>query len=103
MFPLYDSPTIVKESLPYFGDMLSKPQQKHFAEYAAGLYTCDNHTVQGINDIFIGHGDQSALNRFLTGSKRLEEKLDGRRIQIALKKRGDVDSKHSFLLIDIIH
>jgi len=43
------------------------------------------------------------MNRFLTGSKWQEEKLDGRRIQIALKKPGDVDSKHACLLIDIIH
>lgn len=100
MFPISDYPTVVKESLSYFEGLFSKPQQRHFAEYLTGLYVCENHTVQGINDSFIEHKDQSALNRFLTESKWSEEKLDEVRIQLALRELGDTNPKNGCLLID---
>lgn len=88
MFPIADYPTIVKDNLPYFEYLFTKPQLRHFAEYLTGLYVCDNHTVQGINDSFIGHRDQSNKNRFLTKSKWSEKELNKRRIELALAKAG---------------
>ena len=76
MLPIADYPEIVRKYLHHFEGILSKPQLEHLAEYLTGLFVCDNHTVQGINDSFIEHKDQSALNRFLTESEWSEEKLN---------------------------
>ena len=48
MSPISDCPAVVKENLPSFEDLFSKPQQRDFAEYLTGLCVCDNHKVQGI-------------------------------------------------------
>jgi len=100
LLPIADYPEIVTKYLRHFEGILSKPQLEHLAEYLTGLFVCDNHAVQGINNSFIEHKDQSALNRFLTESEWSEEKLNDIRLKLALSELGDAKVKHGCLLID---
>ena len=67
MAGIIDFPTVVREALQHFGDLLpNEPQRRHFAEYLTGLFVAERKTVCGINREFAQTTDQSCLNRFLT-------------------------------------
>ena len=68
MLPIAVYPSIVNDFLPKVKNGFSKPQLKQFARYLTGLIVCDNKTVTAINNRFVGHNDQSALNNWLTDS-----------------------------------
>ena len=82
MLPIAVYPSVVDEFLPKVKQDFSKPQLKQFARYLTGLIVCDNKTVSAINDSFVGHNDQSALNNWLTDSDWSDEKLDKARKQL---------------------
>jgi len=76
MLPIVSYPSVVDEFLPRLGWFFTKPQLRHFAQYLTGLILCENKTVTGINGIFMGRNDQSALNHWLTDSNWSEEDLE---------------------------
>jgi hypothetical protein len=61
-------PSIAGLATGVFGSVFSKPQLRHFMRYLTGLIVCTNRTVKWINDVFLGHPDQSAHNHFITDS-----------------------------------
>ena len=86
MLPIVDYPSIVKNFLPHFQDLFSKPQLRQFAESLTGIFVCNKRNVKSMNDVFLGHRDQSAKNRFFNFSNWDEKELNKRRIELALKK-----------------
>ncbi len=91
MIPVISLPSVVGLNMPIFSDVFSKPQMAHFGRYLTGLMVCQNRTVQGINDSFFAHTDQSALNHFLTDSPWSEEELARTRygfVKSGLEERG---------------
>ena len=73
--PIVSLPSIAGLAAEVFKRVFSKPQLRHFTRYLTGLISCMNRTVQGINDAFLGHPDQSALNHFITDSPWDESEL----------------------------
>jgi hypothetical protein len=65
MLSIVGYPSVVDFGLSVFREIFSRPQLGHFGRYVTGLIACTNRTVQRINDVFLGHPDQSALNHFL--------------------------------------
>jgi SRSO17 transposase len=61
---------------------------------------CDNKTVTAINNAFVGHNDQSALNNWLTDSPWSDEKLDQARKQLAQEQLNAKNIKHGVLIVD---
>ena len=100
MLPIAVYPSIVDEFLPKMKQEFSKPQLKQFARYLTGLIVCDNKTVTAINNSFVGHNDQSALNNWLTDSDWSEEKLDHARKQLIKEELNAKNLKHGVLIID---
>jgi SRSO17 transposase len=98
--PVIECPSVVKNYLPCFRDVFSKPQLKHFEEYLAGLITSTNHTITGINETFINSGDQSCKNRFLTHSDWNEKEVDRRRLKFIERNITRVNPKKGALIID---
>lgn len=76
MLPIVGYPSVVDSGLSAFRKVFSEPQLRHFGKYVTGLIACTNRTVQGINDSFFGHPDQSALNHFLTDSPWDDEEFN---------------------------
>ena len=68
MLPTASYPSIVEEFLPKVKNGFSKPQLKQFARYLTGLMVCDKKNATPLNNAFVGHNDQSALNNWLTDS-----------------------------------
>ena len=93
MTPIVRHPKVVREYSIYFGDMFSKPQQKHFQKLLTGIIVCNNQTITGINGSFVERNDQSSLNRFLTQSNWSEEKLNEKRLMLLQEK--DMEWKKS--------
>jgi SRSO17 transposase len=83
MLPIASYPSIVEEFLPKMKQGFSKPQLENFAKYLTGLMVCDKKNVTAINNAFVGHKDQSALNNWLTDSPWSDEKLDQARKELA--------------------
>ena len=68
-------PTMVEEFLPKIKRKLSKPQLDNFYKYLTGLIISENKAVAAINNSFVGHYDQSALNNWLTDSLWDDDKI----------------------------
>jgi SRSO17 transposase len=100
MMPIAGYPTVVEEFLPKVQLHLSKPQLENFAKYLTGLIVCDNKTVTAINNAFVGHKDQSALNNWLTDSPWNEQKLDKARKDLTKQELGARNMKHATLILD---
>lgn len=100
MIPITEPPLIVKNFTDEFKDFFSKPQNNHFITYLTGIIVCNNKTVQGINDSFIEHKDQSALNNFITDSEWDEEAINNHRIKLVNNHTKDIKAKDSFLIIE---
>jgi len=78
---------IVEQQAAWFDPVFTTGEQrKHFREYVTGLIAGDKVTVTAINNLFLGHNDQSALNRFLTLSEWDEADLNRRRVQMELAR-----------------
>jgi len=100
MLPIASYPSVVKDFLPKMKQNFSKPQLDNFAKYLTGLMVCDNKTVTAINNAFVGHKDQSALNNWLTDSPWSDEKLDKARKQLAKEELDAKNIKHAVLIVD---
>ena len=100
MLPIASYPSVVEDFLPKVKNGFSKPQLKQFTRYLTGLIVCDNKTVTAINNSFVGHNDQSALNNWLTDSDWSEEKLDHARKQLIKEELNAKNNKNGVLIID---
>ena len=100
MLPIVGYPSVVNCGLSAFREVFSKPQLRHFGRYVTGLIVCTNRTVQGINDVFLGHPDQSALNHFLTDSSWSEEELTKTRYMFVVTKLGELGIGGGLLVLD---
>jgi len=100
MLPIVEYPRIIQEFIPRFEGLLTKPQRRHFAEYLTGLITCCNKTVQGINDSFVRHRDQSAKNHFLTAADWAEEAVEQQRLNLVREAIAKEHIKDGYLIVD---
>ena len=100
MLPIASYPSIVEDFLPKMKQNFSKPQLDNFAKYLTGLMICDKKNVTAINNSFIGHKDQSALNNWLTDSPWSDEKLDKARKQLAQEELNAKNIKNGKLILD---
>lgn len=100
MLPIASYPSIVEEFLPKVKNGFSKPQLKQFARYLTGLMVCDKKNVTAINNAFVGHNDQSALNNWLTDAPWSDEKLDKARKELAKEELNTKNIKHAVLIVD---
>jgi len=100
MLPIANYPSVVEDFLPHVEEGFSKPQKKQFARYLTGLIVCDNKTVTAINNSFVGHNDQSALNNWLTDSGWSEEKIDKARKELVKKELNAKNVKNGVLILD---
>lgn len=103
--PITAYPSIITNNLKHFEEFFSKPQLEHFAQYLTGLIVSENRTVQGINDSFICHKDQSNLNRFLTEAEWSEERVEQKRVELIKQELRGMSTKHGALYLDdtILH
>src|SRR5580692_7265042 len=85
MIPIVEYPSVVSSYLPSFQGVFTRPQTKNFARYVSGLIISPNHTVSAMNDLFYAHGDQSALNNFITDSTWSDAQLDEARYGIIIE------------------
>lgn len=100
MLPIVAIPESVNCWREAFADTFTDPQLRHLLEYLTGLLVGPNRTVQGINDRFLGHADQSNKNRFLTASPWSEEELQRIRFQGVAKHLAGLSTKSCYLIID---
>jgi SRSO17 transposase len=100
MLPIASYPSIVEDFLPKMKQNFSKPQLDNFAKYLTGLMICDRKNVTAINNSFIGHKDQSALNNWLTDSPWSDEKLDKARKELAQEELNAKNIKNGKLILD---
>ena len=100
MLPIVSHPSVVSFGMSIFEKVFSKPQLRHFGKYVTGLIACTNRTVQGINDSFFGHPDQSALNHFLTDSPWNDEELGQRRHEFVRDRLGEFGLRGGIFIVD---
>jgi SRSO17 transposase len=100
MLPIADYPSIVEDFLPKVKENFSKPQTKNFARYLTGLMICDKKNITAMNNAFVGHNDQSALNNWLTDSPWDNEKLDKARKNLAQQELRAKNVTHGVLILD---
>jgi len=100
MLPIASYPSVVEEFLPKMKRNLSKPQLDNFGKYLTGLMVCDKKNVTAINNSFVGHKDQSALNNWLTDSSWPDEKLDKARKDLAKDELKAKNVKNGKLIVD---
>ena len=100
MLPIAVYPSVVEDFLPKVKQGFSKPRLKQFARYLTGLIVCDNKTVTAINNSFVGHNDQSALNNWLTDSDWSDEELDQARKELVKEELDAKNIKCGILILD---
>ena len=99
MVPIVEHPMVVKKYAPFFREMFSKPQYKHFQKFLTGIIVSNNHTVMEMNENFVERNNQSSFNRFLTESLWSEEKLNHLRLKL-LQDNGMQWKKSGCISID---
>jgi SRSO17 transposase len=103
MLPIVQFPRIVEQQAAWFDPVFSTDEQrKHFREYVTGLMAGHEATVTAINNLFLGHNDQSALNKFLTWADWDEYDLNRQRVHMELARlhRRPVSVQAGRLVID---
>lgn len=100
MLPIVGYPSVVSFGLSAFRSVFSKPQLRHFGRYVTGLMVCTNRTVQGINDTFFAHPDQSAMNNFLTDSPWDDEEFSRVRYGFVRTRLEELGLGDGILIID---
>jgi hypothetical protein len=100
MLPIANYPSVVEEFLPKVKNGFSKPQLKQFARYLTGLIVCDNKTVTAINNSFVDHNDQSALNNWLAQSGWSDEKIDKARKELIKEEQKAKNLTSGVLIVD---
>ena len=87
MLPIVRFPRIVEQQAIWFDKVFTTDEQrKHFREYVTGLIVGNEATVTGINQLFLGHNDQSSLNKFATQSEWDENALNRQRVKMELDR-----------------
>ena len=87
MLPIVRFPRVIEQQVSWFDPVfVTDEQRKHFREYVTGLITSEAATVTAINNLFLGHNDQSALNKFLTLAEWDETELNRRQVQMELAR-----------------
>ena len=87
MLPIVRFPRIVEQQASWFDPVFTTAEQrKHFREYVTGLIVGDKATVTAINQLFLGHNDQSSLNKFVTLSEWDENALNRQRVRLELDR-----------------
>jgi SRSO17 transposase len=100
MLPIVKYPSFIECALPHFEPIFNQSQLRHFAEYLTGLIVSENKTINGINDHFLNHTDQSAKNHFLTDSKWDDTKLTAKRLDLILEQCRMKRVTEGLLVID---
>jgi len=100
MLPIAAYPSVVEEFLPKVKQEFSKPHLENFARYLTGVLVCDKKNVTAINNAFVGHRDQSALNNWLTDSPWADEKLEKARKELVKEELNSKNIKHAVLIVD---
>lgn len=103
MLPVVQFPQIIEQQAAWFDPVFtSDEQRKHFREYVTGLIVGDKATVTAINRQFLGHNDQSSLNKFATLSEWDEHELNRQRVRMELARllRRPVSAEAGRLIID---
>jgi len=100
MLPIVGYPSVVNFGLSAFKEVFSRPQSRHFGEYVTGLMVCTNRTVQGINDSFLAHCDQSALNNFLTDSPWNDVEFDELRYKFVNLRLRELGLEDGVVVVD---
>jgi len=100
MLPIVGYPSVVNFGLSAFEKVFSRPQLRHFGGYVTGLMVCKNRTVQGINDSFFAHHDQSALNNFLTDSPWNEVEFDELRYKFVVGRLKELGLEGGIVVVD---
>jgi len=103
MLPIVRFPEIVEQQASWFDPVFSTDEQrKHFREYVTGLIAGDDATITAMNRLFLGHNDQSALNKFVTQAEWDEADFNRRRVQLELARlqRRPVSADAGRLIID---
>lgn len=103
MLPIVQFPRIVEQQSSWFDPVFtSKEQRKHFREYVTGLIVGNEATVTAINHLFLGHNDQSALNKFLTLADWDEAEFNRQRVRMELSRlqRRPVSAEAGRLVLD---
>jgi SRSO17 transposase len=93
-------PQVVRQFLPGFQGVFSKPQLQHFAEYVTGLIVNPNKTVTGINDAFLAHRDASTKNHFLTAAPWSTDALADARKRLLVDALTHESPRQGYLIID---
>lgn len=100
MLPIIGYPSVVSFGLSALGKVFSRPQLRHFANYLTGLMVCQNRTVEGINNSFPAHLDQSALNHFLTDSTWSDDELNKTRYVLINARLKELNFEGGVLIVD---
>lgn len=103
MLPILEFPNVVTRYAEHFDRLFHNAQQpQHFREYVSGLILADQATIDAINELFVEHNDQSALNKFLTQAAWDEQELNRRRLQLEVPslQRDGLTAGHGYLIID---
>jgi hypothetical protein len=103
MLPIVRFPRIVEQQAPWFDSVFTTDEQrKHFREYVTGLMVGHEATVTAINQLFLGHNDQSSLNKFATLSEWDEKALNRQRVRLELERlfRRPISVEAGRLIID---
>lgn len=103
MLPIVRFPRIVEQQAHWFDTVFSTDEQrKHFREYVTGLIVGHEATVTALNRLFLGHNDQSSLNKFATQSKWDENALNRQRVRLELDRlfRRPISARAGRLIID---
>jgi hypothetical protein len=96
-----DLPTIVKDAVDIFGDLLTnEPERRHVAAYLTGLMIAENKTVSGITREFVVTTDQSCLHRWLTEVQWDVKALNDRRLEWLQGDPKTRDSSRGVIAID---
>ena len=78
---------VMKQLLDEFKPVFNKPQHRHFSTYTLGLIAIEGKkTIKNINNAFTEHRDQSTLNRFITEPSWSPQKLEKKRLKLAMKR-----------------
>jgi hypothetical protein len=103
MLPIVRFPRIVEQQAAWLDTVFTTDEQrKHFREYVTGLIVGHEATVTAINQLFLGHNDQSSLNKFATLSEWDENALNRQRVRMELERllRRPISAEAGRLIID---
>jgi hypothetical protein len=92
---------VMKQLLKEFKPVFNKPQHRHFSTYITGLIAIEGKkNIKNINNAFTEHRDQSTLNRFITEPSWSLQRLEEKRLELAMKGLPVKPGSTGTLIID---